>query len=242
MTNLPLPSAIGALRVITGANPAANTECSDTVPTGANEVQTITGTPSATFGLSFGGESGAASLSTTATAAAVQAYLRQFSALYPDGVSCTGGPLNSTITCTFDGHDTTRRNQPALAVTGGVTGLTFATSTEGTNQKSWLLLAYSVQCVQGATQTPFPSLIVDDGTNVVFQAFCGTAAINASITAQCTWAPGLPAVGSGASTANTGPLPQGLVLGPGYRVRTSTTGIGANTNYGAPSILVMELG
>jgi len=99
-----------------------------------------------------------------------------------------------------------------------------------------------VQMVQGATQTPWPSLIIDDGANIIYQAFCGTAAISAATTTQCTWAPNLPALGSAASTANTGPLPAGLVLPSGYRIRTSTTGIGANSNYGAPSYLVCELG
>lgn len=243
MANLPLPSNVGAIRAVVGTNPSANVECSDTVPVGANEVQTITGTPSGTFGLNFSGEAGPATLSTTATAADVQAYLRQyFSSLFGDGVSCSGGPLPSTITVTFDGVNTKQRNLPALAVNGGITGLTFATTVQGTGPRAWLLLGYSVSCVQGATQTPFPSLVVDDGTNIIFQGFCGTAAINASVTAQCSWAPGLIAVGSGASTANTGPLPEGLVLPPGYRVRTLTTGIGANTNYGSPTIFVSELG
>ena len=46
-----------------------------------NEVQSISGTASGTFGLSFGTYSGAASLSTTATAPQVQAYLEAFPTL-----------------------------------------------------------------------------------------------------------------------------------------------------------------
>jgi hypothetical protein len=65
--------------------------------------------------------------------------------------------------------------------------------------------------------------------------------MSAGTTTQHTWAPGLPAVGSAASVANTGPLPEGLVLPPGYRIRTLTTGIGANTNYGAPVLMVAEV-
>lgn len=104
----------------------------------------------------------------------------------------------------------------------------------------WLLMSVSVSCAQGATQTPWPSLIVDDGTLILFQAFAGTAAISAATTVQVTWAPGLPAVGAAATTANTGPLPSGLLLGPGYKIRSLTTGIGANTDYAAPQILVTE--
>lgn len=108
--------------------------------------------------------------------------------------------------------------------------------------KYWKLLSVSVSCVQGNTQTPWPSLVITDGTNTVYQAFSGTAAQSADTTTQHTWARGLSPVGSGASTANLGPLPNDddFVLGPGYVVSTSTTGKGANTNYGAPTILVIE--
>jgi hypothetical protein len=76
----------------------------------------------------------------------------------------------------------------------------------------------------------------------VFQGFSGTAAMSAATTTQHTWAPGLPAVGGAATTANTGPLPAEFILGPGWRIRTITTGIGANTDYGVPSYFVCELG
>lgn len=108
--------------------------------------------------------------------------------------------------------------------------------------KAWFLMSVSVQLVQGATQTPFPSLTIDDGANILFQGFAGTAAVSAATTTQVTWAANLPASGAAASTATTGPLPFGLVLLAGYRIRTSTTGIGANTDYGIPSYFVCELG
>jgi hypothetical protein len=232
---------MGTVRRITGADPAANVEVSDTVPVGANEVQTITGTPSGTFGIQIAGEQGPATLGVAATAAEVQTYLRAFSSIGVDGVTCSGGPLATTINVTFGGSLTAQHNMPAMAVVGSVTGLTFATTTQGTTPKSWVLLAVSVQMVQGITQTPWPSLIIDDGAVTIFQAFSGTAAMSASTTTQHTWAPNLQALGSAASTANLGPLPDGLVLPPGYRLRTSTTGLGANSNYGAPSYFVCEL-
>lgn len=127
-----------------------------------------------------------------------------------------------------------------------VAGTDQAANTEVTDAvpsgKWWVLLGVSVQLVQGVTQTPWPSLIIDDGTNVVFQSFSGTAAMSASTTTQHTWAPGLATFGAAASTANMGPLPAGLVLGAGWRIRTSTTGIGAASNYGIPSYFVCELG
>jgi hypothetical protein len=106
--------------------------------------------------------------------------------------------------------------------------------------KFWVLISVSVQLVQGATQTPFPSLVVDDGANILFQAFAGTAALSAGTTAQVSWGVNVPPVGSAASTVLTGPLADNLVLLAGYRIRTVTTGIGANTNYGVPSYFVFE--
>lgn len=108
--------------------------------------------------------------------------------------------------------------------------------------KYWLLYSVTVSLVQGITQTPQPTLILDDGTNVLFQAFGSSSAQNASVTAQYTWAPGLTTTGGGAGTVSTGALPYPMLLGPGFRIRTSTVGIGANTNYGVPSYYVAELG
>jgi hypothetical protein len=106
--------------------------------------------------------------------------------------------------------------------------------------KAWELFGVSVSLAQGATQTPWPSLVIDDGTSTIFQAFSGTAAMDASVTAVHTWGLGLVAAGSGASTASFGPLAAGLILGPGFRIRTATTGKGANSNYAAPVIYVCE--
>jgi hypothetical protein len=242
MPLIPLPSNVGSVKRVAGANPAANSEVSDTVPVATNEVQSISGTPSATFALTVDGNTGPVSLTTTATAQNVQDYLNAFPQYAPNGVVCAGGPLNSAITITYSGPPATQRNVSAPTVAGGVTGLTITTTTQGTNAKSWVLFGVSVQLVQGITQTPFPSLVIDDGANILFQAFAGTAALSASTTSQYTWAPNLTAVGGAAATAATGPLPFGIVLPSGYRIRTVTTGIGANTDYGAPSYFICELG
>lgn len=242
MSYLPLPSNVGVIKRVAGANPAANSEVSDTVPVAVNEVQSISGTPSATFALTVDGFTGPVSLTTTATAQNVQDYLNAFNQYAPAGVVCTGGPLPSAITITYSGSGAQQKNVSQPTVAGGVTGLTISTTTQGSNAKSWMLLGVSVQLVQGATQTPFPSLVIDDGANIVFQAFAGTAALSAATTSQYSWGPNLPAVGGAAATAATGPLPFGLVLPSGYRIRTITTGIGANTDYGAPSYFICELG
>ncbi len=107
----------------------------------------------------------------------------------------------------------------------------------------WQLLAVKLTLVQGATQTPQPILVLDDGATVLFEGFGSSAAQAASTTCIYTFAPGLSLsgqVGSGANIHSNAPLPADLLIGPGFRVRTLTLGIGANTNYGAPVLYVAE--
>lgn len=109
--------------------------------------------------------------------------------------------------------------------------------------KHWLLLAFSVALVQGITQTPQPILLLDDGTDIIAELFGSSAAQAVSTTCRYTWAPGLPLSGQVGATTDvhaTAPLPEGLILPPGYRIRTNTLGKGANSNYGAPSLYVAE--
>ena len=108
----------------------------------------------------------------------------------------------------------------------------------------WLLRSVSVALVQGATQTPQPILIIDNGTTTVYESFGSSAVQAVSTTCRYTWAPGHTLTGQVGATTNvhsTGPLPEGLLLGPGWRIRTSTIGIGANSNYGAPALMVTKL-
>ena len=109
--------------------------------------------------------------------------------------------------------------------------------------KYWELISVSVALVQGITQTPQPILQLDDGTDVIFESFGSSAVQAVSTTCRYTWAPGLPFTGQIGATTNvhsTAALPQGLILGPGYRIKTVTLGIGANSDYGAPSLLYVE--
>ena len=111
--------------------------------------------------------------------------------------------------------------------------------------KFWWLKGFSVACVQGLTQTPQPILIVDDGTNVIFEMFGSSAAQAASTTCRYTWGPALPLtgqVGSGAGVHSTSPLPYMLVMRAGWRISTLTLGIGANTDYGVGTLYVVEFG
>jgi len=136
-----------------------------------------------------------------------------------------------------------------LAVTKRVAGSDPAANNEVTDTvpagKSWLLLVVKLTLVQGATQTPQPILQIDDGATVVFESFGSSAAQAVSTTCVYNFASGLTLSGQVGATTNvhaTAPLPETLLLGPGYRIKTSTIGIGANSDYGATQYLVCELG
>lgn len=112
--------------------------------------------------------------------------------------------------------------------------------------KTWELVAVSVVLVQGLTQTPQPILQIDDGSaDVIFESFGSSAAQAVSTTCRYCWAPNLPLTGQvGVTTGvhSNAPLPGSLLLPAGYRIRTVTLGIGANSDFGAPSFYVVEYG
>ena len=132
---------------------------------------------------------------------------------------------------------------PALVV---VTGTNPAANVECSDSvpagKAWLLRAYFVQCVQGITQTPLPSLLINDSAGNTIHTIAGaSAAQNASVTCDYTFADDVSTGAGGAATVGGGPLPAPDVLIPeGYTLATSTAGKGANTNFGAPRITVYE--
>lgn len=127
-----------------------------------------------------------------------------------------------------------------------ITGTDPAANTEisetVTAGKAWHLLSMTVSLVQGATQTPFPVLVIDDGTTALMKILGATAAQAANTTVQYTWAQVGVAITTPSATALSmiAPLPIGLVLPAGYRITTVTGGIGANSNYGAPQLFVVE--
>src|SRR4051812_8332719 len=98
-----------------------------------NEVQQISGTPSAVFSLIFdGAQTTVGGLATNAAAAAVQSALEALPNIGVGGVICAGGALPAAITITFSGPLVSKRNVPAITVQTGITGLTVATNTPGT--------------------------------------------------------------------------------------------------------------
>lgn len=109
--------------------------------------------------------------------------------------------------------------------------------------KWWWVIAFTIQMVQGATQTPLPALQFDDGTST-FGFYPGsTTAMTASTTAQFSWAIGGPLTGLIGATPNiqsVGPLGEFIILPPGGHIKTLTAGLGANSDYGAPIYSVCE--
>jgi hypothetical protein len=137
-------------------------------------------------------------------------------------------PSNSFVYKRVAGTDPAANNEVSDAVPTG---------------KTWWLLAVTVALVQGITQTPQPILVIDDGAASIFESFGSTAAQAVSTTCQYTWAGDVQLTGQVGATTNVhsvAPLPQNLVLPPGYRIRTNTIGLGANSNYGVPSYYVIE--
>ncbi len=109
--------------------------------------------------------------------------------------------------------------------------------------KLWELLGFFVVLVQGITQTPRPILVIDDGANVLQEYPLGFA-VAASTTVALTWGHDLPRdaalIGTTPDSRAGCPMARDIVMKVGWRLRTVTLGIGANTNYGVGSILVAE--
>ena len=107
----------------------------------------------------------------------------------------------------------------------------------------WLLYAVTVALVQGATQTPLPVLSITDGTTKFFESIGCTTAQAINTTCQYNWATGLVTSGLIGATTNVhayAPLPEGLLLEAGYVIATTTVGIGAGSDYGAPAFFVLK--
>jgi hypothetical protein len=135
-----------------------------------------------------------------------------------------------------------------LSVGKVVTGTNPAANTEWSVTvplgKWWLLLSVSVQLVQGATQTPQPLLTITDGVTTFFEGFGASAAQSSATTQRYNWAGDMTmtVAGTTPNIHSTAPLPENLMLLPGYVIASTTLGIGANTDYGAPALYVIEYG
>ena len=109
--------------------------------------------------------------------------------------------------------------------------------------KVWEVISVTAVIVQGATQTPQPVLVIDDGATVIYESFGASDAQATSTTCRYTWGVGHPLTAKAGATTNVhsvAPLPRSLFLRGGSRIGSNTIGIGANTDWGAPVIFVMQ--
>ena len=110
-----------------------------------------------------------------------------------------------------------------------------------TAAKYWKLLAVKFTLVTDATVANREvDLILDDGANE-FCRIAPTVVQTASLTLHYSWAIGLQQNSFLPLTASPkiAPLPD-IVLGPGFRVRTTTQGIVAGDNFSAPVLYVVQ--
>lgn len=103
----------------------------------------------------------------------------------------------------------------------------------------WSLRAYTVPLVaDGTAANRFPTLVIDDGSLVMFRAEAPEAVV-ASQTRTFQASPGTDRLVS-VSGFPSWNVPIGLQMFAGCRIRTSTTNLQAGDNWGSPIILVEE--
>jgi hypothetical protein len=110
--------------------------------------------------------------------------------------------------------------------------------------KAWRVMSFIATLTADATvANRLPSLVIDDGTNVLVRVFASTnvtaaqSVLFSAITAGVN-SSGLAGVGLGSV-----PLldPMFLVLQPGWRIRTLTTAIVAGDQWGIARLVVDEI-
>ena len=103
----------------------------------------------------------------------------------------------------------------------------------------WLLRALSAVFVTDATAgNRQPRLVIDDGTNILFQS-ADPSLQAASVTNRYSAGASLAAQTAAVNTHLLA-LPSELGLSAGWRIGTNTSGIVAGDNWGAPQLLVEE--
>jgi hypothetical protein len=106
--------------------------------------------------------------------------------------------------------------------------------------EKWILLGASVALVQGATQTPLGYLTIKDASGNTVAQFAGaSAATSVSTTTRYNWFSGASLTAGAGATVNQAPLPSGVLVKGGWTISTTTTGIGANTDYGVLAVWVI---
>ncbi len=113
----------------------------------------------------------------------------------------------------------------------------------------WGMLSVKLALTKGgAGGTPTPVLQFADASGNVFWEGAGatTGQVLSTVTTY-TWAPGQPTSSQIASVGTvvhaTASLPDGMVLGPGFKIQTLTLNtVGGTSSYGTPVYYVCQLG
>jgi hypothetical protein len=131
--------------------------------------------------------------------------------------------------------------KPYAAVSSDPAANTDVTITVPSGGRGWLILSAFLTIVQGATQTPLPSLVVKDASGNTVGSYAGaSAATSASTTSSFQWSPKSDLTAGAGATANRAPIPEGLIVKPGWTVSTSTAGKGANTDLSVLALHVIK--
>lgn len=103
----------------------------------------------------------------------------------------------------------------------------------------WRLILLTASLIADATViTRSPALAIDDGTNVFYQGGAVQTVV-AGGGILISWGHGVGFAGS-VVNGSLGALPVELMLGSGYRIRTTTANLQAGDNWGSPKFLVEE--
>ncbi len=115
---------------------------------------------------------------------------------------------------------------------------------------SWYVLNVQQTLTKGAAGgTPTPMLQVVDSRGTIVVGPIPGASVGQALSTVTTynWGPGLPLSGQlfsgGTHFTATAPLPQDLIVMPGWSIQTSTINtVGGTSSYGTPCYLICDLG
>jgi hypothetical protein len=125
------------------------------------------------------------------------------------------------------------------SITGTTPGLGAEISETVPNNIRWLLLTFRASLTTSAVvATRKPAFIIDDGVNVLFQSDGSQSAVASNGVTNTLCNTGYLNVGI-SSASGVAPCPY-ILLGPGFRIRTSTLSIDVGDQYASPKYLVQE--
>lgn len=109
--------------------------------------------------------------------------------------------------------------------------------------KAWRLKAiYATLVTSAVVGNRLSSLSITDGTNTIL-LIPDTTNVAASLTAKYLWMPyGGGSYTPGVAVGVVNPLPEDFIVGPGYVLASTVSGMDAGDNWGAPVFTVEEFG